>query len=419
MMEVQRKNERTRLGALATRLGLTALLCLAVGSGTADAFPSYDDGVGNGCVQCHTGFQTGPGGPLHALHVSKFGITQCNFCHPNGQGSTPVLTYFSGPGGGFGCAGCHGNDYGEISPNSGQPKSTGYGLRAAHANAEVGFCSGCHAPGAFGSPMVLPPILPESVPPPYYLMAGNNNLHNPCFSQQEDLPGNGGPTDVEFVPDNLGLDNDGDGLRDWPADPDCAQPTTTTTTTTTTLPFECGPAPANGCIAVGKGQFAVSEKSAGKEKMKLSFNKLVPAVAASEFGNPTLPLSTSYLVCVYDDADVFVGDYLVARGGDFCDPKFCWAANKDKGYKYQDKLLAADGISKIQLGAGDAGKGKVKFNGKNKAPALNLPTGFTAALSGSTKATVQVLSSDAECFGMTLDDVKKNDPLNFSAKGEQ
>ena len=199
-----------------------ALLCSTLGARSAHAYPMYDDGAGNGCVSCHTGFIAGTGA-LHQQHRIAFGVTTCNLCHPSGGGTTPVRTYTSGTGGGYGCAGCHGQDYGETSPNSGNPKATSYGLRAYHVSQGVTACGtgGCHAPGALGSPDPFPPLLGENVPPIYYDPT-YSNLTDPCSSAEEDLT-----TDA----DALGLDNDGDGNRDYPADSDCSAPTTTTSTT--------------------------------------------------------------------------------------------------------------------------------------------------------------------------------------------
>ena len=166
---------RSRFGtsakAIALRTGhALSLLCMAWCAPDAHAYPMYDDGAGNGCVSCHNGFQGG-NGPLHFQHRTQLGITTCNVCHPAGGGSTPVRTYWSGPGGGFGCAGCHGQDYGETSPNSGEPKATSYGLRRFHVNQGITACgsSGCHRPGsARVIPNPFPTLLGENVPPPYY-----------------------------------------------------------------------------------------------------------------------------------------------------------------------------------------------------------------------------------------------------------
>ena len=386
---------------------LATLLSVGHGGSAVLAAPSYDDGAGNGCVQCHNGF-VGGNGPLHQRHRIDFGITSCNACHPSGGGSTPVLTYWSGPGGGLGCAGCHGNSYGEVSPNSGQPKASAYGLRQFHVANGVTSCGtgGCHQPGSLGHSNPFPPLAGEDVPPPYY---GTliTNLSDPCSSAQEDLL---------LDSDTVGLDNDGDGLADWPADPDCPVPTTTTTTsttTTTTIPLDCGLAPAMGCAPAARGALVVNEKTAGKEKLRVALKALQPVVLQSDFGNPVTG-ATAYAICVYDAANTLRGEYDVARAGASCGSVPCWAALKgDKGYKYGDKAATADGIVRLRLGAGDAGKGKISASGNNKAAAL--PTGVAAGLQNATAATVQILTSDASCFEIGLVRVKKADGLVFNA----
>jgi hypothetical protein len=388
-------------------LGGVALLGLFLWTPSAQAAPDYDDGAGNGCVSCHPGFQGG-NGALHNQHRIAFGATTCNLCHPSGGGTTPVKTYTSGAGGGFGCAGCHGQDYGETSPNSGQPKSTAYGLRQLHVAQGVTSCgnTGCHQPGALGHTNPFPPIFGEEVVPRYYAPAFSN-LTNPCVSAQEDLV-----VDV----DTIGLDNDGDGVADS-SDPDCAGVTTTTTTTTsttttTTIPLLCGVAPAPGCIPAIKGSLLVSEKSVGKEKVKVALKNLQPLVTPSQFGDPVMG-NTQYRVCIYDSANQLRGSYRVARAGETCGTKPCWSVVSGKGFKFGDKSGIADGITKIGLAGGDPGKGKVKFGGKNVDG--NMPAGVAAALASQTSATAQVLTSDAACFTVPLTRVKKADGLSFSA----
>jgi hypothetical protein len=406
---------KTSLGTIVARVGCAlALLGATMWAPSAGAYPMYDDDPspvdGQGCVQCHTGFKGG-NGPLHQQHRFGFDVTTCNLCHPNGGGSTPVLTYFSGSGGGFGCAGCHGQNYGETSPNSLQPKSTAYGLRAYHVSLGYTTCGtgGCHAPGALGHPNPFPPLLPESVAPPYYAPA-YSNLTDPCSSIEEDLT---------IDADAVGLDNDGDGLRDFPNDPDCGAPTTTTTTTTsttTTLPLVCSPAPAGGCVPGGKGLLLVNEKTAGKEKLKVRLSKLQTAVTPAQFGDPVAG-ATAYKLCVYNGASQLSGAYIVDRAGDTCDGKPCFSVSSGKGYKYLDKQTSADGIKKMILFGGDAGKGKIVISGKNDPDAPTMPTGIAAVLQGQTSATVQLVASDASCFGMSLPQVKKADGLMFKAIG--
>jgi Right handed beta helix region len=208
------------------------LMAFAIWAPRAGAYPSYDDGTAQhrGCVQCHDYFSGSPN--LHSDHLTTFNIINtgaCTLCHQSfGGDGLPVLTYRSGAG--FGCAGCHGNDYGETSVLSGLPKATGYGLRRSHALAGVTACAICHFPGSTGTgePDPAPAVLPETSPPPYYGQP-TNNLSDPCSAAQESFD------------NTVGLDNDGNGFRDMD-DSACAAFTSTTstvpvtTTTTTTLP---------------------------------------------------------------------------------------------------------------------------------------------------------------------------------------
>jgi len=384
--------------------GALALLAVTLWAPALHAAPWYDDGAGNGCVSCHNGFVNGIGA-LHTQHRDQFGVTSCNLCHPSGGGTTPVLTYTSGAGGGYGCAGCHGQDYGETSPNSGLPKATSYGLRQHHVANGVTSCGtgGCHAPGALGAPDPFPVLFGENVLPPYFqpMFSG---LSDPCSSSQEDLP---------FDGDGVGLDNDGDGTADYPADSDCPVPATPTPTPTPNV--SCGAGPALGCIASGKGSLQVDEKTAGKEKLKVQLGKLQTTVTQGQFGDPVNG-STVYAVCVYDAADVLRGQYLLTQAGAMCGDKPCWKTVSDKGYQYKDKDATADGLTQAKLTGGDAGKGSVKIQGKNSSG--NLPTGVVAGLlNNPSGATVQVLSSNGACFSLGVTDVKKADATAFKANG--
>ena len=309
--------------------GAVALLCITLWTPGAQAYPAYDDDpgplVGTGCVNCHTGFQGGPSAALHNQHVNGFGISQCNLCHPSGAGTRPVLTYFSGPGGGLGCAGCHGRDYGETSPNSGQPKASAYGLRQVHADNGVLTCQGCHSAGNQGHPNPLPAIFLEDVAPPYYGLA-SNDLTDPCSSAQEDLP-----TDL----DSVGLDNDGNGFADFPADPNCSMPSTTTTT----LP------PGSGDVGITGKKLIIVDKltTSGKAKVvyvakdtpadKGTTNDAAQISATLDYQSPTLGAS---------------GSATMPQGAD-------WLVNKATVAKYVNKT-APGGSGAVKVGVIKPGK---------------------------------------------------------------
>lgn len=381
-----------------------ALLTVMLWTPSVHAYKWYDNGSGTGCVSCHTGF-VGGNGPLHLQHRTRFGVVTCNLCHQNGGGTKPVLTYWSGPGGGYGCAGCHGQDYGETSPTSGLPKATSYGLRRVHVANGVTACgpSGCHQPGALGAPDPFPTLYGENVPPPYYNPMFSQ-LTDPCSSQQEDLP---------FDADSVGLDNDGNGAADYPADSNCPPPPTPTATPTPGI--SCGMAPAQGCIASGKGSLLVDEKKPGKERLDVTLGKLQAAVTPGEFGDPVAG-TTAYALCIYDALNQLAGQYPLVRAGATCNGKPCWKLAANKHYVYTDKFATAAGIAQAKLSSGATGKGKIKIKGKNTSN--QLPTGVTTALlQNQSQVTVQVVSSNAACFSLDVTKVKKADGSIFKAAG--
>jgi hypothetical protein len=394
--------------AIGLAAGAIAAIALTTGAPSAHAYDSYDrfGDQTEGCVTCHPEFLSG-NGALHAQHRALLGtptqqLTRCNACHPSGLGSTPVRTYTSGPIGpltsGFGCSGCHGRLYGEISPNSGLPKSTSYGLRQVHVDAGVAECStsGCHAPGNLGSPDPFPTPYPEDVVPPYYGFEFSV-LRNACASDEEDLP---------FDADLLGLDNDGDGQRDFPDDLGCPEPTEP--------PFDCAAVPMAGCVAPGKGVLVVTEKVASKEKLKVTLSKLQTELTPIEFGDPVAG-TTGYNVCVYDAGDELRAQYTLDRPGEICSTgKPCWTTISDKGYKFKDKAAAADGVRKAMVRGGARSKGKVVVVGRNRG---TMPTGVAEALANQTSATVQFVASDGICVGVALPVVKKANGLVFKAVG--
>jgi hypothetical protein len=66
---------------------------------------------------------------------------------------------------------------------------------------------------------------------------------------------------------------------------------------------------------------------------------------------------------------------------------------------------------------GDPDKGQIEAKGQNDTSKsqTSLPTGIAAALRNNTQATVQILTSDASCFGATFTNVAKADGLEFKA----
>ena len=177
---------------------VTTVFAMAAWSTIAKSYPMYDDGAGNGCVQCHD--LGGQSATIHKLHTNNF-ADSCNLCHPSGAGSTPVSTTSSGAltdGPGLGCRGCHGRVEDDLPTGN---DTWGAGLRKTPGHVSEGCSSSCHS----NDPAT---VVGENVKPPYYSYSNDTSLSDPCDDAFTGVAG--GP----------GLDNDGDGFTDG-ADSDC------------------------------------------------------------------------------------------------------------------------------------------------------------------------------------------------------
>ncbi|MCP3902431.1 MAG: hypothetical protein GY715_02250 [Planctomycetes bacterium] len=194
--------DRMRGRGAASWIVAGGIVAAAVLAATLDrstmAWPRWTDG----CNTCHGDFEDGvspqgslfPGGDKHDMHRNSGAMdTDCDSCHVN-IGDNPLLN--ESAGGGPGCVGCHGRDYGGAIGNS------GVGLRLHHVNNGMS-CSPCHD----GDPAPLP----ENVLPFWYGTV-TTNADDPCNT-----------TGLEnwTLNNPFGLDNDGDNLYDAD-DPDCA-----------------------------------------------------------------------------------------------------------------------------------------------------------------------------------------------------
>ncbi|MHC4775931.1 MAG: hypothetical protein ACYTBR_11810, partial [Planctomycetota bacterium] len=188
-----------RKGIPVAAAALAAVL-IGIGVQSSLAYPRYTDG----CQDCH-GIFDGPESPKgtvfpsdskHEMHRATANMdTDCLLCHFN-PGDSPFTYQSAGTGNtpGYGCAGCHGRDYGGDHPEC-------VGLRQHHLAHGVTACLLCHND---------PPPLPESVNPPYY-GSPDTKADDSCNSAPDLL-------ENWSVGDTEGLDNDGDDLYDG-ADP--------------------------------------------------------------------------------------------------------------------------------------------------------------------------------------------------------
>jgi hypothetical protein len=200
---------------IARWLGVAALVAAPVLFGSTRAYETYHDPAnqftGN-CATCHSGFIQR--GPLHDLHQGSNEFTNnCNLCHTSSARDNPIIMWSAesdAEGPGYGCAGCHGRNYGETIetdinngngtwPTAGAPKLSGYGLRKQHANEGVTECAACHDDVSQSF------IKPENEDPQYYSRS-DVDITDACNTDGTEDTDQNEPNGN----DTLGLDNDGD-----------------------------------------------------------------------------------------------------------------------------------------------------------------------------------------------------------------
>jgi hypothetical protein len=174
--------------------------------------------------------------------------------------------------------------------------------------------------------------------------------------------------------------------------------------------------PSGSCIPAEKATLSINESKPGNERFKAKLQRFGSSTTPADFGDPVSG-STSIATCVYDESNSLVAELSVDAGG-MCDGKPCWKSVSDKGFDYKDSAAADDGVKKLQARAGDAGKGKLQVQAANKASKGQnaMPVGAAAALQGAGSVRLQVVTSDSACFDATLNEVKKADGEQVSAK---
>lgn len=179
----------------------------------------------------------------------------------------------------------------------------------------------------------------------------------------------------------------------------------------------CAPTPAPGCFFMKKASLAIKEKKPGNEKLKLALKKPAQPLPDGAFGDPLT--TTTVAACIYDEADTLVGELSVDPGG-VCGTKAkpCWKALGSGGFRYKDKEASSSGVLKLKGKSPKPEKATFKLKARNKLKKgqTAMPTGITTSLEGATRAWVQVVTSDAQCFEGNLGAVKKNDATQFKAK---
>ena len=185
-------------------------------------------------------------------------------------------------------------------------------------------------------------------------------------------------------------------------------------TTTTTLPqYHCAGAPEAGCgrpVEAGKASLILKNKSDDLDQLIWKWNKGA-ATAAADFGDPVT--TDHYAFCLYDESSVPTLLYEMK----FRSPsRFYWKGLGNpplsKGVKYSSSGIP-DGIIKMSLKPGAAGKAKILVHGKGSLlPFVPGPAVVPVPLR------VQLQAENGHCWEARYTGPSVNDGELFRAKSE-
>jgi len=135
----------------------------------------------------------------------------------------------------------------------------------------------------------------------------------------------------------------------------------------------CAPAPLGGCGQSARSTILLKDREPDSRDQLVWKWLKGAATTKAEFGDPLT--ADDYELCMYD-ANGLVSSSRVPAGGVCAKGKPCWK-EQSKGYRYADKDRTPDGMDRLQLKEGVAGKAKVLVKGKGLR--LDLPALATLA----------------------------------------
>ena len=161
----------------------------------------------------------------------------------------------------------------------------------------------------------------------------------------------------------------------------------------------------------GRSSLKIKDYASGRDQLVWKWNR--GGTALADFGDPLQSSSATYRVCLYDasgnaqpllEADV--------PPGGTCGTRPCWRATSSS-FSYRNGVGDPDGVVKLMLKAGVAGRAKVQATAKGvnlQAPALPLTLPVTAQL---------VVTDDvsSRCWQTTFSAATVNDTSRLSAVG--
>jgi hypothetical protein len=171
-------------------------------------------------------------------------------------------------------------------------------------------------------------------------------------------------------------------------------PLPTVTPTSTPVPL-CAATPRTGCrtpAVPGKSSLRLKNKSGAlQDRLRWKWNHGAATTFAA-FGDPLT--TTNYELCIYDETagvPSLVASARAPAGGLCANNRACWRTVGNDGFTYTDPLLTPNGVLKVRLKAGIAGKAKLQVLGKGPYLVLPAPTNGKA-LQQDSRVTVQLVN---------------------------
>jgi hypothetical protein len=158
-----------------------------------------------------------------------------------------------------------------------------------------------------------------------------------------------------------------------------------------------------------KSKLSLRNKPGRPEKDSLAWSWTAGApVGDQEFGAPAT--TTDLHMCIYDERGLVLS--ATAPAGGTCGSKPCWKESKKK-LRYSDKGATPDGLRKLSLKPGDAGKARIKVAGKGEALGID-------ALDIEGEVTVRLGRSDGTpCWEARYPNPDRSDGNRYDARSRQ
>ena len=177
---------------------------------------------------------------------------------------------------------------------------------------------------------------------------------------------------------------------------------------------QCAPVPTTGCRALvpgGSGRLLVSDETRdGRDALQWKWTGGA-ATPLAALGDPIT--RDAYRLCLYDlaAAPPVLRLSAVAPAAGLCGGRACWRVTGGQGFRYHDRARTPDGLDRLELRAGPAGKAKMRVTGRGEHLALPpLPLALPAR--------VQLHGRDGECWETLFDaaGTTRNDARRFKAR---